>query len=203
MEAIKATKGEITRNHILDVAYHLFLDNGYSATSMRDIVAASGITMGGIYTHFQSKEEIFAGVFEKENPIYKVFPAINQAEGNTLEDYVYNMAARMVDTLGTEREALNLMFIEIVEFKGSHYETAATKMMPQVVNLVARFHTLSSDLRPIPLPTLIRSFIGLFFSYFMTSIMLPSQFAGGDEALNEFVNIYLYGILKRDTAARS
>lgn len=199
---IKVSKGKNTRSRIIEVAYRLFLDKGYSATSMRDIVAVSGITMGGIYTHFQSKEDIFAAVLEKENPFKKVLPVVSQAQGNSLDEYVHDMATRMVSALGVEREALNLMFIEVVEFKGKHFESTSSSMMPQIINLVARFQTYSDDLRPVPLPTLVRSFIGLFFSFFMTSVVLTSQFQVGDQALNEFVNIYLYGILKQDSTSR-
>lgn len=44
---------------IINTAFDLFAEKGFSETSMDDIVKESGISKGGIYHHFKSKEEIF------------------------------------------------------------------------------------------------------------------------------------------------
>ncbi|MDR7855070.1 TetR/AcrR family transcriptional regulator [Tissierella sp.] len=49
------TKKEIIIQH----AFDLFAEKGYSDTSIDDIVKASRISKGGIYYYFHSKEEIF------------------------------------------------------------------------------------------------------------------------------------------------
>lgn len=48
------------RQQILTAAAELFHRNGYYATGMNDIGAATGITGPGIYRHFASKEEILS-----------------------------------------------------------------------------------------------------------------------------------------------
>ena len=52
-------------------------------------------------------------------------------------------------------------------------------------------------MRPIPLPILARSFAGLFFSYYITEILMPPEVRAlmGDSALDSFIDIYLHGIL--------
>ena len=45
---------------IRDAAARLFLEQGYQATSMDDIAAAAHISKQTIYTHFPSKEQLFA-----------------------------------------------------------------------------------------------------------------------------------------------
>jgi AcrR family transcriptional regulator len=47
-----------TRDRILDVALDLFTDQGFDATSIREIAARLGITKPAIYYHFASKEDI-------------------------------------------------------------------------------------------------------------------------------------------------
>lgn len=191
------TKGNATRTLILQAAYRLFLEKGYSATSMRDIVAASGITMGGIYNHFTGKEQLFDAVFLEYNPIKQVLPAILLAEGDSLEALVQDSARRMVASLGESSQALKLMFIEIVEFRGLHFEAALEAGFPQAMRLASGFVRFQGQVRPIPLPALARSFIGLFFSYFMTSLMFPGRFAPQASDLEQFVDIYLHGILEQ------
>jgi AcrR family transcriptional regulator len=192
-----ATKGEATRSLILQAAYRLFLEKGYSAASMRDIVAASGITMGGIYNHFSGKEQIFDAVFQEYNPIQQVLPAILLAEGDSLEALVHDAARRMIEGLGESSQGLKLMFIEIVEFQGRHFEAALEVGFPQAMRLASGFVQFQGQVRPIPLPALARSFIGLFFSYFMTSLIFPGRFAPQAGDMEQFVDIYLHGILEQ------
>ena len=57
---------------------------------------------------------------------------------------------------------------------------------------------------PLPLPILARSFAGLFFSYYITERLMPPKVRPlmGDDALDTFVDIYLYGILDSEGAPK-
>jgi TetR/AcrR family transcriptional regulator, cholesterol catabolism regulator len=47
-----------SRQEMLRVAARLFQQQGYDATSMNDVAAALKLSKGGLYHHFQSKDEI-------------------------------------------------------------------------------------------------------------------------------------------------
>jgi AcrR family transcriptional regulator len=51
-------RGGETRRRILDVAAQAFADRGYAGTSLSDVLKASGVTKGGFYFHFPSKEAL-------------------------------------------------------------------------------------------------------------------------------------------------
>lgn len=51
-----------TRDRILDAAEHLFATKGYDGTSTRDIVAATGDTIGSVNYHFGSKKALLGEV---------------------------------------------------------------------------------------------------------------------------------------------
>jgi AcrR family transcriptional regulator len=53
-----ARKGT-TRQSILEAANRLFAAKGYEATSIDEIMRACGLTRGGFYAHFSSKEELY------------------------------------------------------------------------------------------------------------------------------------------------
>ena len=61
-EIIMATKGERTREHILEVSYGLFARWGFQRITMKDVCDASGLSRGGLYSHFSSTAEIFEAV---------------------------------------------------------------------------------------------------------------------------------------------
>lgn len=51
-----------TKERILDAAERLFAERGYSATSLRSIVAAAGVNLAAIHYHFHSKEALLEAV---------------------------------------------------------------------------------------------------------------------------------------------
>jgi len=52
------TKGEITREWVLEQAARLFNERGFSGVSLTDLMEATGLEKGGLYHHFGSKEEL-------------------------------------------------------------------------------------------------------------------------------------------------
>lgn len=52
------------RRHIVEAAARCFADKGYRATSIPDICKAAGVSVGAVYTHFESKEAIVQAMAE-------------------------------------------------------------------------------------------------------------------------------------------
>lgn len=48
------------RRRILDVASRLFRDKGFDAVSVAEVMKAAGLTHGGFYGHFSSKDDLIA-----------------------------------------------------------------------------------------------------------------------------------------------
>lgn len=53
-----------TKQHIAEAAFQLFVQQGFRATSMAQLVTASGLSKGAVYHHFQGKQEIYDFVIE-------------------------------------------------------------------------------------------------------------------------------------------
>jgi len=191
-------KGERTRAQILDGAYQVFLNHGYNGASMRQLAQAAGLTLGGMYAHFSGKEEIFLAVLEHYNPYRSMLAGMQTAQGDSLETFVRSLAARLLGAMSADPDALKLIFIEIVEFQGIHFQPLGAKLIPGMFAVFQNFARFESELRPLPPPVLARSFIGLFFSFYMTSTLLGPTFTNDPAALEQFIEIYLRGILKRD-----
>lgn len=54
-----------TKEHILKVAFILFLKKGYKSVTMHDLENETGLSKGAFYHYFYSKEEIFIEVIDK------------------------------------------------------------------------------------------------------------------------------------------
>lgn len=54
------------REQILSAARRCFIENGYHPTRMDDIARAAGLSKGGVYFHFKSKQEVFESLVGEE-----------------------------------------------------------------------------------------------------------------------------------------
>ncbi len=73
-----------TRRRILNAASGLFRTEGFSATGVSAVMKSAGLTVGGFYAHFKSKESLLAAslvhALEEVNLIW--FAGLEQREGD-------------------------------------------------------------------------------------------------------------------------
>jgi len=72
-EAFIKTKGEITREKILEAARELFNTKGFNAATISDLVEITGVKKGCLYFHFPSKEAIAQEVFQEASGEFMEF----------------------------------------------------------------------------------------------------------------------------------
>ncbi|WP_414587994.1 TetR/AcrR family transcriptional regulator [Scytonema sp. PCC 10023] len=58
------SKGEETKEKILQQAAELFNQQGYAGSSISDIMRVTGLQKGGIYNHFKSKDDLALQAFD-------------------------------------------------------------------------------------------------------------------------------------------
>lgn len=121
---------------IREAAARLFLEKGYQATSMDEIAAAARISKQTIYTHFPSKEQLFADLVLQNTERVERFAddvtrAFRAAEG--LEDGL-RQVARMYAALVIRPEVLQLRRLVLAEvgrfpeLARSYYERVPERM---------------------------------------------------------------------------
>jgi AcrR family transcriptional regulator len=192
-------KGEATRLAIENAAIQLFLEQGYHATSMRQIAEHAGLALGGIYNHFSSKDEIFEAIIVDQHPYKKILPLVLAAESDSGEEFFGNAFRIVIKELGQQPEFINLMFIEIVEFKGKHGAVMLREIGPKVLPVFERVIKNRKDLRVTHPAVLMRSFFGMVLSYFITEMMISDSVIHKlmpKNATDAYVDIFLHGILK-------
>lgn len=195
------TKGERTRLQIEDAAIELFMEQGYHATSMRQIAEQAELALGGIYNHFKSKEEIFEAIIVDKHPYKKILPLILEAEGETLEDFLSNAAHVVIKELTSQRYYVKLMLIEIVEFNGAHGAALIKELAPKVLPVFEKMVKTRKNLRGIQPVLMLRSFIGMVLSYIITDIIISNSILAKlmpKNPIDAYVDIYLHGIVKSE-----
>lgn len=77
-DATKAAR----RAQIIEAAISCFLEKGYTNTSMSDIIKASGLSSGSIYSHFSGKEDILiTAINERLENVKNLYAALPEGAG--------------------------------------------------------------------------------------------------------------------------
>jgi TetR/AcrR family transcriptional regulator, transcriptional repressor for nem operon len=58
------SRGDATRDKIIRLSAELFNQKGYAASSISDVMEVTGLMKGGIYNHFESKDDIALAAFD-------------------------------------------------------------------------------------------------------------------------------------------
>ncbi len=114
------SKGTQTRRNIIEKSLQLFSVKGYYNTSISDILGVTGLTKGGLYGHFASKEDIWYAVYDEAVSIWKgiVFNGIrnNSDPLKRIEIFIEN---DMHDYLGADVFEGGCFFLNmLVELSG-------------------------------------------------------------------------------------
>ncbi len=193
------TKGETTRLLVEDAAIELFMEQGYHATSMRQIAERAGLAVGGIYNHFPSKDELFEAIIVDKHPYNRILPLIMETPGETAEEFLRSAFKVTVAELDKNPVYMKLMMIEMVEFNGRHGAGMLKEIAPKVLPMFERMLKVRKGLRISNPALFLRSFFGMIISYFLTEMITAnsviSKFMPKDAA-DVYIDIYLHGVLK-------
>jgi TetR/AcrR family transcriptional repressor of nem operon len=91
------TKGEETRRRIVAAAAPIFNRHGYEGSSLSDLMAATGLKKGGIYRHFESKEELAAEAFDYTWEAARQARMVHVDEGTAGIERLKQLIANFVD----------------------------------------------------------------------------------------------------------
>lgn len=195
------TKGETTRLAIEDAAIELFMEQGYHATSMRQIAEQAELALGGIYNHFKSKEEIFEAIIVDKHPYKKILPLILEAEGETMDDFLGHAARVVIKELTSQPYYIKLMMIEIAEFNGAHGAILIKEIAPKLLPVFERIIKTRKKLRVSNPALLMRTFIGMVVSYMITDMLISNSMLNKlmpKNPIDAYVDVYMYGIVKSE-----
>ncbi|MBP2000216.1 AcrR family transcriptional regulator [Paenibacillus shirakamiensis] len=92
----KQLQSEQTKKKVADSARALFVQKGYTATSIEDIVAATGSSKGNIYYHFKSKEGLFLYLLDEWDREWLIHWQQKEASYKTITDKLYGVAEHLV-----------------------------------------------------------------------------------------------------------
>jgi TetR/AcrR family transcriptional regulator, cmeABC operon repressor len=100
-------KAELRCQKIVDVAFRLFLDNGYEKVSMNDIVKEAGGSLATLYKHFGNKEQLLIYVLkQKTEELFSEWGRRSHCYKGRLEEFLMEIAKLFFDLIRSEDSVL-------------------------------------------------------------------------------------------------
>jgi len=137
---------EKNKDRIEEAAKKLFIKQGFHATSMRNIAARAGTSLGNVYNYYRTKEEILGSIISKyqttiDGRLRSIFDEIDQP----LEpESLVRFGGQIKKMVNDHHDFWLLMYIDVLEFENRHFR----KMFEGLVeNLRRRYASQFDELR--------------------------------------------------------
>jgi len=200
-------KSERSHRAVLDAALRLFAQQGYRATTMREIADEASVSTGNVYHHFPDKEAIFRELLDEYFAIADTqrFP-FRRALASLMEFpqniELLGMAAR--DSIRQFRDYHLLIYVDVIEFGGTHIQKFYGEMGERFTRLLEEQRMLDEmrmRLRPNVSPTsALLLTTRMFFNYFSVEILFGVDAPFGKdsrEVVDEIADIIRNGVCAR------
>jgi AcrR family transcriptional regulator len=197
---VRQEKSERSRRQILDAALLLFSTQGFRGTSTREIAEAAGISTGALYHQFADKERIFNELLEEYWAAIgsRDYPFNVALINGAFPDDLPALAAAARDSIRMYRRHVALIYVDVVEFEGSHIRRFYSQIASRFQALLDESPDAHNRLRPGIDPLIAAILVSRVFLYFYSVeyvFGVPNPF-GKDEdtVLREMVGILERGI---------
>jgi AcrR family transcriptional regulator len=196
---------ERKKERIEDAAKQLFIRQGFHATSMRNIAARAGTSLGNLYNYYPTKEAILGSIISKYQRVIdeRLKSIFDQITEPLSADDLTRFARLVKQMVNDHHDFWLLMYIDVLEFENRHFR----KMFENLTrNLRRRFAKSFQDLqRSGALYPDVDPAIGFtaaymqFFNYFIVEKLFggDKHFGISDEqVISRLTDIYLRGLLR-------
>jgi len=198
-----------SRARILETALKLFSRHGYRSTSMREIAEAAGVSTGNVYHHFPDKEQIFKTLLDQywEEIKDPEMPFNRALLAGAFPDNIEELGHASREFVETHRSYIALIYVDVVEFRGSHirkfYRQMAGRFEAYLANQ-AQEKVVQSRIRPgVSTLSAVMMASRFYLNFFTVEVLfgVPNHFGkDAEEVVRETAEILRHGILRPETA---
>lgn len=106
------------QQRILDAAKRLFLSRGYNGSNLRDIAREAKVSMGGIYHHFASKQEIYQSLLTGSDVAGDMLNVLRLLRNPDFPENLAEVGDAIAATIRKHKDTFKLFYIDVLEFEG-------------------------------------------------------------------------------------
>ena len=198
-------RSQKSRAQVLEAALALFSHRGYGATSMREIAERAGVSTGNVYHHFKDKEAVFQTLLDAYwQAMDDVdFPVNRALRTGSFPENLEDIGRAARESISRYRPYVALIYVDVVEFEGSHIRKFYTEMAGRFERFIAIHRDeikLEGKLRPdVNAASAVMLAFRTFLNHFAVELVfgVPDHYGKDTEAaVTEIANILRHGMLK-------
>lgn len=106
------TKGEQTKEKIINESRKLFAKKGFNQVTMKDVCEATGLSRGGLYSHFPGTKEIFEALLDRLNQEEKMDFQGEIEAGKTATEILTCALSLLEEEMKSSEDSLSLAIYE-------------------------------------------------------------------------------------------
>lgn len=199
------------RRKILDAAQSLFFKQGYNGTTLRDIGREAGVSMGGIYHHFDSKLSIYLCLLETQSQSFDFSGLMALLTDPAFPTNLAEIGRFLAGAIRANKSFFKLAYIDILEFQGRHMRFTIDTLrhtIAQVTQGALRTQMADGALRTLHPAIVTRVVLDVYIHYFLEEAMLEKSLAAqlgltDDDIIAQMEAILLHGVLPAAQIASS
>jgi AcrR family transcriptional regulator len=185
------------RQDIADAAARLFANNGYAATTTKDIAAAADIGESTLYSYFPGKREILLAIVEQRGRSVDeiLAPLTSLGDNASYVDLLDALMESLLEKLDYTRALLAEAWVD----RGvlDEYVLGRTSQITQIIETTLVNKMQSGDVRPVDPHLTARTIVGTFLAALipvLRGIEPPPEPAKRRALAEAIIHLILYGI---------
>ena len=194
-----------SRDKILRAAERLFSTKGFHGTGLRDVANEAGVSVGNIYNHFPTKEDLFDSLLQS---LEKAYLDPSQPLPRALAEVAFpgeleKLGEASRETVKKFASYIRLIYVDVIEFEGKHVARLYAGMADRYRAVFAKRFEESRRKGELseadPVIAAMKSTI-LYMYYFTVEHLFGVKGHYGlddDQVIREFAKVLRLGILKR------
>ena len=195
---------EKKKSRIEEAARELFISQGFHATSMRNIAAGAGTSLGNVYNYYRTKEEILESIIGRYQTVIdgRLRAIFDEIDEPLDPESLVRFGKQIKEMVNAHHDFWLLMYIDVLEFENRHFR----KMFEGLVhNLRRRFATQFNELKKqgrvhadVDPAVGFTAVYMQFFNYFLVEKLFGGNrhFGISDErVIKQLTDIYCRGLL--------
>lgn len=200
------------REQILQAAFDLFSQRGFSGTTTRDIAQAAGVSEATLFKHFATKEELYGAIIDAKRceqglnryPWLENQRLIEAMERGDDRAFFYHFALQAM-----EHHQTNVAFMRMIFYSALEEHELAERFFGEFVSQIYEFLSQyirrrqnQGAFRKIQPKIAVRAFLGMLIHHSLNNILWDKKRRilniSNEQAARNFADILLFGLAEKD-----
>ncbi|MDO4466446.1 MAG: TetR/AcrR family transcriptional regulator [Bacillota bacterium] len=189
------TKKERTRKKIIDISRILFTKYGYNRVTMKDVCEATGLSRGGLYSHFDSVRSIFEALMEELNKNTVLDFSTEIEEGKSAVQILENALSLLEEEMNHPEDSLSLAMVEYAKSEDSNIMEDLNRKGKKKWTMLLQYGMERKEFREVEIEEIVNMILYVYQGVRLWSCIVPIS----NQTIESIINNIRRQVMKGDS----